>query len=109
LQKKLEIKKTLEVMVVSKWVLLSVTTLLCVTVWSFVFLSVFSENKYVGNLEIEMLSEVEEQTMETTVSAGKSEKLIVDFKQIGISKEVAIQIAPNGEISIDELLSLVQK
>ncbi|MFN7250634.1 MAG: hypothetical protein ACK4M9_07520 [Anaerobacillus sp.] len=94
----------------SKWILLSTATLLCVTVWSFVFWSVFSEKNYVGNLEMETKSVVlEDATIETITSASKSEKLIVDFKQSGISKEVAMQIAPNGEISIDELLSLVQK
>jgi hypothetical protein len=97
---------------VSKWILLSVTTLLCVTVWSFVFWSVFSENnqQFVGNLEIEMISEVQEDsTIETMASASKIEKLVIDFNKHGISKEFAMQIAPNGEISIDELLSLVQK
>ncbi|QOY33876.1 hypothetical protein AWH56_014075 [Anaerobacillus isosaccharinicus] len=100
-----------------KWVMLSFVGLVCLSIWgtlvSFVFFG--DPRQQVSEVEDKLLSEevvnsttnpwdvitVQEDTF------NPRETLRMNIKKRGIWKEDVAHIAPNGEISIDELLAIV--
>lgn len=100
-----------------KWIILSFVGLVCLSVWgtlvSFVFFG--DHRQHVLELEDKLLIEVVENSTtdlweSITVqedTLNPKETLRMNIKERGIWKEDVAHIAPNGEISIDELLAIV--
>lgn len=106
-----------------RWVLLSFAGISCLAVWAFVIMTVFSSDDAIRNtekrtLETQITSEKVVKDISTTgptelVREEEKENEVVYgkefFKARGIHKGDFAEIAPNGEISIDELLSYIKE
>ncbi|RXI98561.1 hypothetical protein DS745_19780 [Anaerobacillus alkaliphilus] len=101
-----------------KWVLLSSTGLACLTVWGIVIWSIVFADKqqYTKLEEVESVIQSEELVVLTKTSwdevvdheaAEMPTTIAALFMHYGITKTDALKIAPNGVISIDDLLIIV--
>jgi hypothetical protein len=103
----------LEMRMLRKWLVLSFAGLLCITVWGMVFGLVFKIDKSQYAQEYESTNQVMKDSttgLKETLTMPIMEKPMItklSFKERGISKGDVIHIAPNGEISIDDLLIIV--
>ncbi|WNF36068.1 hypothetical protein RJD24_16665 [Bacillaceae bacterium IKA-2] len=105
-----------------RWFLLSLASISCIAVWAFVIITVFSGDEVIltieeQTVESQIVSEIVVEDRLTTESAevvreeAKKEVIYGNkiMKERGIHKGDFLDIAPNGEISIDELLYFVEK
>lgn len=109
-----------------RWVLLPLAGISFITVWAFVIMTVFSGDEVIRNTEEQTLASqiTSEKVVEdrSTIALAEvireedkedKEKEVIFGKKImkerGIHKGDFAKIAPNGEISIDVLLSFLEK
>lgn len=104
-----------------RWVLLPLAGISFITVWTFVIMTVFSGDEVIRNTEeqtfaSQITSEKVVEDRSTTVLAEvirEEDKEVIFGKKImkerGIHKGDFAEIAPNGEISIDVLLSFLEE
>lgn len=100
-----------------KWLMLSFVGLVCLSVWGTLvwFVILDDSQQHAKNEDAKtLIEEVDNSTTDPwemiTLHEEKSnsrENFIINIKERGIRREDVTQFAPNGEISIDELLTIV--
>ena len=101
------------VKLLNKWFMLVFVSLSCVTIWGLVIWSIinFNNDHYAKIPEYNIVNE--EVLVSTTEPIENKPEFFtntsikVSIKEYGIRKEDVKHIAPNGIISIDELLTIV--